>query len=154
MEKKQLNTKKLSPKHQKVTRDQVWEKRNHTLLTGKCFVCQDDLKYKNFECGHVIPKSQGGSDEVDNLEPICSSCNKRMGSENMHKFKQKNFNSHRNLSNSSLQSYPCIQCGSMFLRDCELELLGFKHVNSSSDFVSKTCKTCQENETNKLRKII
>ena len=47
----------------------------------KCEVkwCENILTPFNFEVGHNIPRSKGGSDDLDNLKPICSKCNKSMG---------------------------------------------------------------------------
>ena len=32
-----------------------------------------------FSCHHVIPQSKGGGDELDNLVPLCVSCNAKLG---------------------------------------------------------------------------
>jgi hypothetical protein len=42
----------------------------------------------NFECGHDIAKCKGGFDTVENLIPICSTCNKSMGSKSIQEFVQ------------------------------------------------------------------
>ena len=36
-----------------------------------------------WECGHIISEANGGNLDTDNLKPICSGCNKSMGSKNM-----------------------------------------------------------------------
>lgn len=55
----------------------------------KCLCCNIfDISQLNFECGHVVAKSLGGSTEIDNLRPICGSCNKSMGTMNMEDFKK------------------------------------------------------------------
>jgi 5-methylcytosine-specific restriction endonuclease McrA len=36
-----------------------------------------------FHVGHVISEKAGGTHEINNLRPICASCNHSMGSENM-----------------------------------------------------------------------
>jgi hypothetical protein len=48
---------------------------------GKCCVqwCKNKITPFSFEAGHDIPESKGGSTTLDNLRPICSSCNKSMG---------------------------------------------------------------------------
>ena len=43
--------------------------------------------YENFECGHIIPVSKGGTNIVSNLKPICSACNKSMNNSNLEEFK-------------------------------------------------------------------
>jgi len=46
-----------------------------------CFCCGlNKLTQLDFTCGHVSPESKGGLTNVDNLLPICGSCNSSMGS--------------------------------------------------------------------------
>jgi len=66
----------------KAIRTQVW-KRLHNTLDGKCFTCTNIISIDNFECGHIISRKNGGSDEPVNLLPICGKCNKSMSSTNM-----------------------------------------------------------------------
>jgi 5-methylcytosine-specific restriction endonuclease McrA len=40
----------------------------------------------DFEVGHILAVSNGGNDEISNLRPICSVCNKSMGSKNMREY--------------------------------------------------------------------
>jgi len=56
-----------------------------------CFVCRKRLEQENFQCGHVVPFFYGGKNSVDNLEPICSSCNQAMGIENLYVYKNREF---------------------------------------------------------------
>lgn len=65
----------------------VWRKRNNDTLTGNCYVCQKNLQYEEFECGHVVSVFAGGVSSVDNLEPICRMCNSDMGIEHLETFK-------------------------------------------------------------------
>ncbi len=55
---------------------------------GYCYVCNTEINAKHFECGHIQAKSQGGLNDVQNLRPICSLCNKSIGSKNMDEFKK------------------------------------------------------------------
>jgi 5-methylcytosine-specific restriction endonuclease McrA len=55
---------------------------------GPCYVCAKDIDSKHFELGHIQAKAKGGSDEIDNLRPICSLCNKSIGTKNMDEFKK------------------------------------------------------------------
>jgi len=59
---------------------------------GNCFCCNTEIDSKHFECGHVIPISKGGPDTIENLRPICSLCNRSMGSKNMAEFMKKYLN--------------------------------------------------------------
>lgn len=62
-------------------RREVWIKNNGKVFNAKCKVswCNNEITPFNFECGHNIPESKGGKTNLDNLLPICSSCNKSMG---------------------------------------------------------------------------
>ena len=55
---------------------------------GKCYSCSENIDSKNFEAGHIIPEAKGGPTNIDNLRPICSCCNKSMGTQNMDEFKE------------------------------------------------------------------
>jgi hypothetical protein len=78
-------------KRQKIpllTRQKVWEKRCGNLLIGECYVCSHKIKYDQYHCGHIISVKDGGTNSVDNLEPICAGCNLDMGSMNLHVYKK------------------------------------------------------------------
>jgi 5-methylcytosine-specific restriction endonuclease McrA len=50
----------------------------------KCFCCKKNMiKIDDFHAGHVVAEAQGGGDNIDNLRPICSSCNSSMGKRDM-----------------------------------------------------------------------
>ncbi len=63
-------------------REQVW-----LLYCGdkyfkhKCLVewCENIITPFTFEAGHVVPRSKGGTIDIDNLRPICAKCNRSMG---------------------------------------------------------------------------
>jgi hypothetical protein len=59
--------------------------------TGPCQVCGFDISHQDFECGHVVAQSRGGRDTVDNLRPICRTCNRSMGADNLDDFKREYF---------------------------------------------------------------
>jgi len=74
----------------KSKRRKVWEKRNmKESMIGKCFVCEKDIDYDEFECGHVTAAFWGGNQSLNNLEPICGPCNRDMGVENLNEYKRK-----------------------------------------------------------------
>lgn len=54
---------------------------------GPCYVCEKNINAKHFECGHIISRHDGGKTTVDNLRPVCSLCNKSIGTKNMDEFK-------------------------------------------------------------------
>ena len=54
---------------------------------GACLCCSaEEVTCANFECGHVKSVKNGGATTIENLRPICSSCNKSMGAKDMDKF--------------------------------------------------------------------
>jgi 5-methylcytosine-specific restriction endonuclease McrA len=71
----------------KAIRDQVWRTYNGEVYNSICYVCNRNIDIANFHCGHVIAHSCGGGTEIDNLRPICMSCNCSMGVRNLDEFK-------------------------------------------------------------------
>jgi 5-methylcytosine-specific restriction endonuclease McrA len=49
----------------------------------KCVICSTLLLQHNMQVGHVISRKNGGSDTIDNLRPICGSCNSSLGETNV-----------------------------------------------------------------------
>ena len=64
----------------KALREEVWRKYIGTQYESKCTVvwCTNKITPFDYEVGHNIPHSKGGTSSVDNLRPICSRCNKSM----------------------------------------------------------------------------
>lgn len=71
----------------KTLRLQLWKKRNGNCIEGRCFVCENDLHIENMECGHVVSHVYHGEVSIDNLEPICKTCNRDMGIMNLNEYK-------------------------------------------------------------------
>ena len=86
---------KIPNKILKTTRDMCWknwynECRANSKTNGfeaPCYVCEKMLDHTSFEAGHIQPHTKGGLNTLDNLRPICSVCNKTMGTMNMDEFK-------------------------------------------------------------------
>lgn len=69
-------------------RNSVW---NHyigeDINKHRCLCCKKVLIHnRQFDVGHVISVKEGGTDEINNLRPICAPCNHSMGSKNMIEF--------------------------------------------------------------------
>lgn len=62
-------------------RELVWTTYNGEVFTSKCYVswCTNNINVFSFQTGHDIPESLGGTLDIDNLKPICGSCNLSMG---------------------------------------------------------------------------
>uniref|UniRef100_A0A6C0KQB4 HNH domain-containing protein n=1 Tax=viral metagenome TaxID=1070528 RepID=A0A6C0KQB4_9ZZZZ len=71
-------------------RNIVWVTHFEGSKKGMCWLCKvEDISSANFECGHVVSEKNGGKPTIDNLRPICSFCNKSVGTMNMEDFKKK-----------------------------------------------------------------
>jgi hypothetical protein len=66
----------------------VWNKYiGETVGKTLCLCCKlTDITQMNFSCGHIISANNGGEVKLDNLRPICVSCNSSMGTKNMDDF--------------------------------------------------------------------
>jgi 5-methylcytosine-specific restriction endonuclease McrA len=93
-ESKEKEVEKVAYKKQKIpksVRTHVWD-----LYIGphinehRCLCCKKTLiKITNFDVGHVVAESNGGTLEINNLRPICAVCNHAMQSMNMIDFVKK-----------------------------------------------------------------
>jgi hypothetical protein len=87
-EKKKLKEEESKRKKQSIPKNVrviVW---NHyigeDIIKHKCLCCKKvTISNTNFEVGHVLSEKNSGSHEINNLRPICFSCNHSMGAENM-----------------------------------------------------------------------
>jgi hypothetical protein len=74
----------------KKLREKVWHTSFGDEVEGSCYCCDETIIFdRNYHVGHIIAHAQGGSDKVDNLRPVCRSCNLEMGVQNMDDFKKK-----------------------------------------------------------------
>jgi len=60
-----------------------------------CYVCDikqlDRNDTRSYDYAHIIPHADGGAVAVDNLVPICLSCNSEMKTQNLHEFQKKHY---------------------------------------------------------------
>ena len=93
--------KKYIPK--KVKND-VWDKYiGLEYGTAPCIVCRNSkINSKDFEAGHIISEYNGGLINTDNILPICSLCNKSMGTTNMDKYVEKYYPKNMSLFNKRI----------------------------------------------------
>ncbi|MCY4465384.1 MAG: DNA methyltransferase [Chloroflexi bacterium] len=50
---------------------------------GVCVGCETHFPFKVMEVDHILPRSKGGSDHFENLQLLCTHCNKSKGSKTM-----------------------------------------------------------------------
>lgn len=68
----------------------VWEKYFGKNNENKCLCCKNaTIAITNFDCGHIVSNKAGGKIHIDNLKPICKTCNSSMGTTNMNEFIQR-----------------------------------------------------------------
>lgn len=78
----------------KAVKDLVWNKYIGANKTeGPCYVCRQTIRITRFHAGHNKAQSKGGSDRIENLRPICSTCNTSMGTTSIEVFKRRHFGS-------------------------------------------------------------
>ena len=46
---------------------------------GRCNGCRTEFPFRAFDIDHVIPRSRGGTDHIDNLQLLCTHCNRTKG---------------------------------------------------------------------------
>lgn len=66
----------------------VWNKHiGDEIGKTKCLCCKlQDIYQASFSCGHIISEYNGGELKLDNVKPICASCNSSMGTKNMDEY--------------------------------------------------------------------
>lgn len=71
----------LTSSYPKRIREVVWNTYNGETYTSKCYVpwCSNIINVFNYQVGHDVPESKGGTYEISNLRPICGNCNLSMG---------------------------------------------------------------------------
>lgn len=86
-EKKEKPKRKSIPK---TLKNDVWDKYiGREKGVGNCEVCSKEIECRSFHCGHVRSVKEDGDTIIENLRPICETCNKSMGTENLYEFKEK-----------------------------------------------------------------
>ena len=86
--KNKVQSKTRRKKISKALRAKVWNDNiGADVSQAMCPICSTNwISTFNFECGHIQAHAEGGTTNADNLLPICSMCNKSMGTQRMDEF--------------------------------------------------------------------
>lgn len=84
----QFPSEKKRPMITQQLRRKVWDKVNEGNIIGKCYCCQETLDINHMECGHIKAYILGGSTDIDNLMPVCKTCNRNMGVMNLELYRK------------------------------------------------------------------
>jgi hypothetical protein len=68
-------SKSRKPIPKKVRMD-LWSKNFNDETVGQCYVCSCKISYIDFHAGHVKAVAKGGTDSLQNLQPVCGPCNR------------------------------------------------------------------------------
>lgn len=66
----------------KKLKHEVWVHWFKELTVASC-PCGNSISDEDNHCGHIVARSKGGKTDIENLRPICASCNLRMRTRNM-----------------------------------------------------------------------
>ena len=70
------------PKRTDIGKIPPYKTHKHTLYgqqEGRCNGCGHHFPFQNFTVDHVVPKSKGGTDHLENLQLLCNHCNSMKG---------------------------------------------------------------------------
>lgn len=56
---------------------------------GQCQICKSTIDYESFDMGHIISVKNGGSNLLENIKPLCKTCNTSLGSMNIDQYMKK-----------------------------------------------------------------
>lgn len=63
-------------------------KRVYTKFNGHCAYCGTEITYENMQVDHIVSRSNGGTDDINNLYPSCGMCNLFKGPLNLKLFRR------------------------------------------------------------------
>jgi 5-methylcytosine-specific restriction endonuclease McrA len=72
-------------------RNSLWMKSYNDNINGNCYVCDCKITIHTFHAGHKISIKKGGTNNINNLEILCPSCNLSMGVQDLEEFKKTYF---------------------------------------------------------------
>lgn len=70
----------------KAVRMALWNRDFLNSKQGKCYTCGRFVYDDDFQAGHIIPESKGGTMDLKNLRVLCKPCNTSCGTMNLDDF--------------------------------------------------------------------
>jgi len=64
----------------------VWNYHFPDSEEGKCIACHGKIIRSEHHCGHIVSKKNGGPVKLENLVPMCATCNTSIGGKNLVEF--------------------------------------------------------------------
>lgn len=64
----------ILPYHHKHNKEKLYG-----VQGGHCNGCQEHFETRHLEIDHIVPRSKGGTDHLENLQLLCGSCNRIKG---------------------------------------------------------------------------
>ena len=77
-----VTTRTDTPQRTDIEAPRNYRQNKHVLYgeqEGQCGGCRSHFEFRHFEVDHVIPRSRGGTDHIDNLQLLCGHCNRLKG---------------------------------------------------------------------------
>ncbi|MDE2687060.1 MAG: DNA methyltransferase [Chloroflexota bacterium] len=74
------------PKRTDIDAPIPYRQNKHVLFgqqEGRCNGCRTEFPFRAFSIDHIIPRSRGGTDHIDNLQLLCTHCNSTKGDRSM-----------------------------------------------------------------------
>ena len=71
-----------TPRRTDVGKLPPYKTHRHTLYgqqEGRCAGCRHHFPFRNLTVDHIVAKSKGGTDHIDNLQLLCGACNSMKG---------------------------------------------------------------------------